>query len=172
MRIQMLYTMSVLLLSTRIVQRPRRPNDRFNALASVLPYLVVIIDTTLDILWYKVPGLAKGAAYHVRVSAYNGVALSYGRTAPSNVPVVRPGEAPEPPSRVEVEAFSPSSLAISWSPPNDAMGSDVTSYQVVSERETVFTLNEGCVCSVPSSVVSCPSLKTKSVETASRSESS
>lgn len=81
------------------------------------------------------PGLAKGVAYHVRVSAYNGVALSYGKTAPSIVPVVRPGEAPEPPSRVEVEAFSLSSLAISWAPPNDAMGADVASYQVVSERE-------------------------------------
>lgn len=75
----------------------------------------------------------KGATYHVRVSAYNGVALSYGKTVPSTVPVVRPGEAPEPPSRIEVEAFSPSSLAISWSPPNDAMGADVIGYQVVSE---------------------------------------
>lgn len=92
--------------------------------------------TTFVLLFsLQVTGLAKGAAYHVRVSAYNGVALSYGKTEPSTLPVVNPGGAPEPPSRVEVEAFSPSSLAISWSPPNDAMGGDVTAYQVVSQRE-------------------------------------
>lgn len=68
----------------------------------------------------------------MRVSAYNGVALSYGKTAPSTPPIVRPGEAPEPPSRVEVEASSPTSLVISWSPPTDAMGMGVTRYHVVS----------------------------------------
>lgn len=82
-------------------------------------------------------GLAKGAAYHVRVSAYNGVALSYGKTVPSSPPITRPGETPESPSRVEVEAASPSSLAIVWSPPNDAMGAEITAYQVVSgEKKT------------------------------------
>lgn len=81
-------------------------------------------------------GLTKGVAYHVRVSAYNGVALSYGKTVPSTPPIVRPGETPEPPSRVEVEAASPSSLTISWSPPNDAMGAEITGYQVVSEQNT------------------------------------
>lgn len=79
-------------------------------------------------------GLTKGAAYHVRVSAYNGVALSYGKTMPSTPPVIRPGETPEPPSRIEVDAASPSSLAISWSPPNDAMGAEIISYQVVREQ--------------------------------------
>lgn len=83
----------------------------------------------------QVEGLAKGVAYHVRVSAYNGVALSYGKTVPAGPPIVRPGETPEPPSRIEVEAASPSSLAISWSPPNDAMGADIIAYQVVSEKK-------------------------------------
>lgn len=69
----------------------------------------------------------------MRVSAYNGVALSYGKTMPSNTPLVHPGGAPEPPSRVEVEAASPTALTISWSPPNDAMGVDVWGYQVVSK---------------------------------------
>lgn len=82
----------------------------------------------------QVEGLAKGATYHVRVSAYNGVALSYGKTAPSTPPAVRPGETPEPPSRIEVEASSLSSLAISWSPPNDVMGTEIIGYQVVSEQ--------------------------------------
>ncbi len=80
------------------------------------------------------------------MSAYNGVALAYGRTAPSTPPVIRPGGAPEPPSRIEVNPASPSSLAISWSPPNDVMGAKVTSYQVVSKsRPSGFNLAEGCV---------------------------
>ena len=73
----------------------------------------------------------KGAAYHVRVSSYNGVALSYGKTVPSTPPVIHPADIPEPPSRLEVEPASPTSLAISWSPPNDAMGLDIVGYQVV-----------------------------------------
>lgn len=73
----------------------------------------------------------KGAAYHVRVSAYNGVALSYGKTRPSTPPVVYPGDIPAAPSRVEVEEASPTSLAISWAPPNDVMGVDVLAYKVV-----------------------------------------
>lgn len=80
----------------------------------------------------QISGLVKGAAYHVRVSTYNGVSLSYGKTRPSTPPVSYPGDVPEPPSRLEVEAFSPTSLAISWSPPNDNMGLGVLSYHVVS----------------------------------------
>lgn len=76
----------------------------------------------------------KGAAYHVRVSSYNGVALSYGKTVPSTPPIIHPADIPEPPSRLEVEAASPTSLAISWSPPNDAMGLEVVGYQVVRKR--------------------------------------
>ena len=82
----------------------------------------------------QVSGLVKGAAYHVRVSSYNGVSLSYGKTVPSTPAVIHPADMPEPPSRVEVEAASPTSLAISWSPPNDAMGLDVVGYQVVRKR--------------------------------------
>lgn len=84
-------------------------------------------------LLQQLSGLMKGASYHVRVSAYNGVALSYGKARSSTPPVVHPGDAPEPLPRVEVEAASPTSLSISWSPPNDVMGGEVMSYQVVRE---------------------------------------
>lgn len=84
-------------------------------------------------LLQQLSGLVKGASYHVRVSAYNGVALSYGKARSSTPPVVHPGDAPESPPRVEVEAASPTSLGISWSSPNDAMGREVTGYQVVRE---------------------------------------
>lgn len=85
----------------------------------------------VGVLTQQVSGLVKGAAYHVRVSAYNGVALSYGKTRPSTPPVVYPGDIPAAPSRVEVEAASSSSLTISWAPPNDVMGVDVLTYKVV-----------------------------------------
>lgn len=85
----------------------------------------------------QVSGLTKGAAYHVRVSAFNGVALSYGNSMYSTPPLVYPSAGPEPPSRLEVEAFSPSSLAISWSRPNSDMGMDVVGYQVVSREGRV-----------------------------------
>lgn len=82
----------------------------------------------------------------MRVSAYNGVALAYGKTASSTPPVIRPGGAPEPPSRIEVNPASPSSLAISWSPPNDVMGAEVTSYQVVSDcDQAVFHTGKCCL---------------------------
>lgn len=97
--------------------------------------------------------MSKGAAYHVRVSAYNGVALSYGKTVPSTPPIVRPGETPEPPSRIDVEASSPSSLAISWSPPNDAMGAGIIGYHVVSEQnKTIQVLGYTIISSVAPSI--------------------
>lgn len=80
----------------------------------------------------QVKDLVKGASYHIRVSAYNGVALSYGSTRPSTPPVIHPSDAPEPPSRVDVEAASPNSLLVTWSPPTDPMGVDIGSYRVVS----------------------------------------
>ncbi|CAM9504909.1 unnamed protein product, partial [Discosporangium mesarthrocarpum] len=79
-----------------------------------------------------VTGLVKGAAYHVRVSAYNGVSLSYGKTQPSTPPVVYPSGTPEGPSRVEVAAASPSALTVSWVPPTDPSGVEVLKYRVVS----------------------------------------
>lgn len=86
----------------------------------------------------------KGASYHVRVSAYNGVALSYGSARPSSPPLVHPGDAPEPPAKVEVEAASPTSLAISWSPPNDIMGGVVAGYRVV--RGIRWGVGQGVRC--------------------------
>lgn len=79
----------------------------------------------------QVRGLTKGASYHVRVSAYNGVSLSYGSTRPSTPPISHPGDAPEPPPRIDVEAASPSSLSVTWSPPTDPMGAQVSRYRVV-----------------------------------------
>jgi hypothetical protein len=46
---------------------------------------------------YKIPGLTKGTAYHVRVSAWNGVGEAYGKTMYSTPALASPASSPEPP---------------------------------------------------------------------------
>jgi hypothetical protein len=46
---------------------------------------------------YTIPNLIKGAAYHVRISAWNGVGDAYGKTMYSTPAIASPARKPEPP---------------------------------------------------------------------------
>lgn len=54
-------------------------------------------DISGDEISYTIPNLIKGAAYHVRVSAWNGVGDAYGKTMYSTPALASPARKPEPP---------------------------------------------------------------------------
>jgi hypothetical protein len=77
-----------------------------------------------------VPYLESGEAYHVRVSAFNGIGNSYGKARYSTPAVTVPSQPPQAPTRVSAAASSDQSIKITWAPPLDDGGVAVSSYNV------------------------------------------
>ncbi len=75
-------------------------------------------------------GLTPGAAYVVKVSAFNGVGDVYGPTAFSVPALAYPVRAPSAPSIVSTEVLSPSAVAVTWEAPAALGGADLLSYVV------------------------------------------
>ncbi|CAM9321423.1 unnamed protein product, partial [Phaeothamnion confervicola] len=77
-----------------------------------------------------VTGLVKGASYAVRVSAWNGVAQSYGAPRQALPALTTVATATLPPAAVVAAAASDHILQVSWQPPVDDGGSFVLKYKV------------------------------------------
>jgi len=79
---------------------------------------------------FIVPSLVRGASYHVRVSAYNGVQGACGPAqfcTPATVTVL---PQPQAPKEVDVQAASSSSLRVTWQPPANVLVGEVRRYRV------------------------------------------
>ncbi|KAG5186906.1 hypothetical protein JKP88DRAFT_156261, partial [Tribonema minus] len=92
---------------------------------------------------FVIRGLAAGARYHVRVSAYNGVGFIYGPTRAALPLSVAPSRLTGAPATVEAAAASPTALRVAWAPPSDSGGAPVLRYRVdadvgpLSEVQTI-----------------------------------
>ena len=87
-------------------------------------------DIAGETISYDVTGLLRGANYHVRVSAWNGVGNTYGLTQYSSPAVHVPATEPDSPSEVKVVAASGTQLNVSWAPPLSDNGLPVTKYKI------------------------------------------
>ena len=87
-------------------------------------------DISTESISYEIPDLIRGASYHVRVSAWNGVGNTYGKTMYSTPALQYPSAEPEAPGTVSVAATSGAQLNVSWSPPLNNNGRTVTKYKI------------------------------------------
>jgi hypothetical protein len=99
-----------------------------------------------DMVSYEIPDLIRGEAYHVRVSAWNGVGYSYGLTQFSTPAVQYPAAAPDSPAYVLALPASSNKLNVSFAPPLSDNGLPITKYKVewdgapgVSEVQLITT---------------------------------
>jgi len=102
-----------------------------------------IAGTTID---HIIDGLLTGEHYHVRVSAWNGVGFSYGKTMYSTPALVAPSAVPSAPVSVDVVPISGTELKVTWIVPQHDSGSSITKYRVdwdthmgVAEQQTIVT---------------------------------
>lgn len=98
-----------------------------------------ITDSDGIVARYNITGLLPGVAYHVRVSAWNGVGDVYGETRYSTPAVQYVQTAPDPPRDVAVVPISSESLLATWSSPMNAGGSAITQYMIESSKQQGVT---------------------------------
>jgi hypothetical protein len=94
---------------------------------------------------YTIPGLNTGLNYHVRVSAWNGVANIYGNTKGSYPAVVQPHDDPSFVSDVSLSPVSDTSLEVKWSAPTSTGAANgilkyVVEYDVAPSATEVQTV--------------------------------
>ena len=88
------------------------------------------LNVTGGALSYNITGLIKGEAYHIRVSAWNGVGNAYGETQYSTPAFSSPSRAPDAPQTSKTDVVSDSEIQMSWTAPLRDGSSPVTGYKV------------------------------------------
>jgi len=92
--------------------------------------------TSTGVFAYTIGGLIRGASYHVRVSAWNGVNGGFGGaqySTPASATVV---PSPSAPSAVEVLVSGSTSLDVSFLPPHNLLAREVAKYRVDWDTNT------------------------------------
>jgi hypothetical protein len=80
----------------------------------------------LDNLSETLVGLTGGETYGVKITATNTI----GTSAESETQYFVCADLPDPPSQPNLEAATESSITISWNPPANNGGSDITGYRI------------------------------------------
>ena len=81
-------------------------------------------------LSHTITGLAPGEAYHVRVSAWNGVGNAYGATQYCTPAFVAPSQQPDAPQTSKSEVVSDTEIDVSWTVPLRDGSAAVHAYRV------------------------------------------
>jgi hypothetical protein len=79
---------------------------------------------------YVIRGLAEGLAYHVRVSAFNGVNSAYGKSRGSFPAVVTTASYPSAVTDINGNSLNDTSLRVSWRMPTNDGGRSIESYAI------------------------------------------
>ncbi|GLE03450.1 hypothetical protein PINS_up012352 [Pythium insidiosum] len=98
---------------------------------------------------YEIAGLTVGAAYHVRVSAWNGVGNVFGSSKYSTPARVIAQTRPDGPKDLRVSAVSDTALLATWTPPLNAGGAQVARFDLqldattgVAEQQSVQVVSQ------------------------------
>ncbi|KAJ0394096.1 hypothetical protein P43SY_010109 [Pythium insidiosum] len=106
-------------------------------------------DSSSTMARYEIPGLTVGAAYHVRVSAWNGVGNVFGSSRFSTPALVVAQTRPDGPKDLRVAAVSDTAVLATWTPPLNAGGVAVSRFDLqldattgVAEQQTIQVVSQ------------------------------